>query len=56
MLKATEDRERYLKKSISLLPRHLESLLAIAKVDRRRSLSEVVQVLIEKEAERRLKE
>jgi hypothetical protein len=56
MLKATEDRERYLKKSISLLPCHLESLRSIAKADRRRSLSEVVQVLIEREAERLLKE
>ena len=58
MPKFTEDRdrERYLKKSISLLPCHLESLRAIAKVDRRRSLSEVVQVLIEREAERLLKE
>jgi len=52
----TEERERYLKKSISLLPSHLESLRAIAKIDRRRSLSEVIQVLIEREAERLLKE
>jgi len=56
MERTEEHRERYLKKSITLLPCHVESLRAIAKADRRRSLSQVIQVLIEREAERLLKE
>lgn len=46
----------YIGRSISLSTSHLETLQQLAARDRRKSLSEVVQVLIEQEAERLLKE
>ena len=47
---------RFVGHSISLAADHVAHLRQFAAEDRRKSLSEVVQVLIEKEAERRLKE
>ncbi len=51
-----QGRSRFTGQNISLSSEHLATLRQIAAEDRRKSLSEVVQVLIEKEAERRLKE
>ncbi len=49
-------RPRFTGQNISLSADHLATLRALAAKDRRKSLSEVVQVLIEREAERLLKE
>ena len=47
---------RFVGHSISLAADHVALLRQFAAEDRRKSLSEMVQVLIEQEAERRLKE
>ena len=49
-------RPRFTGQNISLSADHLATLRALAAKDRRKSLSEVVQILIEREAERLLKE
>ena len=50
------NRPRFAGQNISLSAEHLSTLRALAAKDRRKSLSEVVQILIEREAERLLKE